>query len=184
MFLQYFYGSFASIVSIIVLSPRQRMHADPDMSVKEKGMKTKIALVFVLFVSIPLARSAPIEGAATQGWYYDAENHVVSLRIVNTSDVPITAFVLAVAVTDSNGPSEGGLIRDFLNHAVFVERYKGTGEASKRGGLESIPARGTSDEKVGVPADFRDFVATLTVVAFADKTASGVSPEEHAAVSL
>ena len=96
---------------------------------------------------------------------------------MNTNDVPITAFVLAVTVTDSNGPSEGGLIRDFLNPAVFLERYKGTGEASKRGGLESIPARGTYDEKIGVPADFRDFAATLTVVALADKTASAVSSE-------
>ena len=96
---------------------------------------------------------------------------------MNTSDVPITAFVLAVTVTDSNGPSEGGLIRDFLNHAVFFGALQRNRGSLQSRGTESIPARGTYDEKIGVAADFRDFAATLTVVAFADKTASAVSPE-------
>ena len=147
-------------------------------------MKSKLVLLLVaLLFSGTLARSAPVEGAAIQGWYYDAPNHVVSLRVVNTGDVPITAFILNMTITDSNGPSESGLIRDFLNHAVFLERNKGTqyDESFKNQVLpESIPVGGGYDEKVTVPQDFKDFSVTLTVAAFADKTASAVSPEAFA----
>jgi len=154
-------------------------------------MKTAPWLAFlVLFVHslsafapmpVPLARSAPITGAAIQGWYYDSPNDAVHLRIVNIGDKPITAFSLQMTVTYDNGiPVQIGWTRDFLNTSTFLERFKGTPNESvfrAKAGPESIPVAGSYDETIAVAPNLRDFSATLTVVAYADKNAEAVSKE-------
>jgi len=136
---------------------------------------TLIALLFLL--SGAKAQSAPIAGAAIQGWFYDSDSHAMNVHIVNTGDKAITAYELKVVTVDSGGNSStGGHGRDFLNSVAFLERFKGTPDEEtmrKQVGPESIPAGGSYDEKIGLPPGFRDFSVTLEAVAFADRTITG-----------
>ena len=153
-------------------------------------MKTAPWLAFlVLFVHslsafapmpVPQVRPAPIQGAAIQGWTYDAPTHTVNVRILNTGNKDITAYILDVTETDAAWPSEYHTLRDFLNNTVFLERIKGTANEEslkKRITSESIPVGGSFDEKLTVSPTFKTIDVTLEAVAFADKTAEAVSKE-------
>jgi len=125
-----------------------------------------VTLIALLFLSGAKAQSAPIAGAAIQGWYYDTTDHLVNLRVINTGEKVITAFTLDLTITTSDGVSHNKWTRDFLNSVAFAA------SGGTPSGPGPIPVGGSYDEKIGVPPDFKDFSAALILVAFADKTAS------------
>jgi hypothetical protein len=153
-------------------------------------MKTAPWLAFlVLFVHslsafapmpVPQVRPAPIQGAAIQGWTYDAPTHTVNVRILNTGNKDITAYILDVTETDAAWPSEYHTLRDFLNNTVFLERIKGAANEEslkKYVTAESIPAGGSFDEKLAVAPTFKTIDLKLEAVAFSDQTAQALSKE-------
>jgi hypothetical protein len=136
-----------------------------------------IFLAIALLLSSHVARSAPI-GAVVQTWHHDPQTNLVTVTIVNTSQKDITAFNLSLKITYQSGVSQYQWLRDLLNNAVFLERYKGTpNEQSIRQQLGPVafPAGGSYDEKIPVQPDFKDFEAVLDVVAFSDKTAEATN---------
>lgn len=145
-------------------------------------MRGKLVGWLLLFLTllIPLRTTAnPVTGAAIQGWYYDAPTNTVNVRIVNTSDKSITAFILDITETDAN-TSNYHLMRDFLDTAAFLEQVKDATNADairQSTGPESIPVGGSFDQKLPVPPTFKTINVTLEAVAFADGTASAISKE-------
>jgi hypothetical protein len=144
-------------------------------------MKVKTAVLFVVILFAGgVAHSAPIVGAAVQGWVYDAQTHTVSVRILNTSDKIINAFTLYVVQTDGNGVSNYHLMRDFLDTTAFFERVKDATNADalrQSAGPDSIPVGGSFDEKLTVAPTFKTLEVTLEAVAFTDGTASALSKQ-------
>jgi len=128
---------------------------------------------------IPQARLAPVTGAVIQHWIYDAPTRTVNVRILNTGNKPITAYILDVVETNADGPSESHALRDFLNNTVFLERIKGTAneESLKKHVTGPIPVSGSYDEKLTVSKTFKTIDLTVEAVAFSDKTAEAVSTE-------
>jgi len=131
-------------------------------------MRMRIGLLILLLgFSASIARSHPITGAVLQGWYYDQQDHLISLRVVNTGDKIITAFTLDVTITDSDGSSSHSRwTRDFLNSVAYAE------SGGQPRGPAPIPVGASYDEKIGVSPNYKDFSATLILAVFADKTAS------------
>jgi hypothetical protein len=136
-----------------------------------------ILLAVALLFSAHLARSAPI-GAVVQTWHHDPQTNVVTVTIVNTSQKDITAFNLSLKITYQGSVSQYQWLRDLLNSAVLLERFKGTPDEQsirQQVGPVAIPVGGSYDEKIPVQPDFKDFEAVLDVVAFSDKTAEATN---------
>jgi hypothetical protein len=147
-----------------------------------KDSKT-IGLVLLLLFSVcafavrPL-RASPLIGAVVQTWHYDSQTHVVTVRILNTSQKDITAFNLSLKITGQNGVSQYQWSRDLINTAVVLERFKGTASEQalrQERGDGKIPIGGSYDEKIPVQPGLTDFEAVLDVVAFSDKTAEATN---------
>jgi hypothetical protein len=128
-------------------------------------MKRTVAVLAVTLLWGGVAHSAPIAGAAVH-WYYDETDHLINLRLDNTSDKVITAFTLDLTVTtNDNRTSHSKWTRDFLNSVAYAA------SGGTPSGPGPIPVKGSYDEKIGVPPGFKDFNAVLVLVAFEDKTA-------------
>src|ERR1700756_4979681 len=146
-------------------------------------MRRLFQAVFALLLLVSFARSAPtITGAAVQTWHYDPQSHLITMRILNTSDKDITALGVAAnfTFTDKAGQDQVShviLLPDFLVQKVSLDRVRGTPEEERLlSGPEVLPAGGTYEEKTGVPPGFKDFSATIDVVVYADKTAETTNP--------
>jgi hypothetical protein len=140
-------------------------------------MKAKTVLLFVLMLVLipPLARSAPITGAQIQTWTYDADSREVSVRILNTSSQPITAFVLLVKTVSG----QWRINYDFFTARVSRETMRslsGTEPDVARRKPEAIAVGGYYDEKIPVQSD-KDFFAAIEAVAYENLTAEAVNPE-------
>jgi hypothetical protein len=150
-------------------------------------MRRLFQAVFALLLLVSFARSAPtITGAAVQTWHYDPQSHLITVRILNTSDKDITALGIAAnfTFTDKAGQDQVShviLLPDFLVQKVLLDMVRGTSEEDKlraQLGPEVLPAGGTYEEKTGVPpGGFKDFSATIEVVVYADKTAEATNPD-------
>jgi hypothetical protein len=141
-------------------------------------MKTMAAVLFfvLLFVAVP-ARSAPITGAQIQTWTYDADTKIVTVRVVNTSPQPITAYVLFVKA----GGSEWRTLQDFLSARAFHEKLRGFGLSEEQiaqvqFGPEAIPVGGYYDQQVSVAGlGFKDFFAAIEAVTFENNSMEAVN---------
>jgi hypothetical protein len=143
-------------------------------------MKKILALLILLSgFSASIASSRPL-GATIQTSQYDPLTGLVTVRILNTSQKAITAFTLAV-VTQANGQvNHYEWMRDFLNNAAVIERFKGTPDEQRAREVfapDAIAVGGYYDEKIPVAADNKDFSATVILVVYADKTAETTDPE-------
>ncbi len=135
-------------------------------------------MILVLLFSAQVTRSGPL-GAEVQTWHYDPQTHIVTVRIVNTSQKEITAFNLSLEVTIPGLVSRYQVMHDFLGAATVLDRFKGTPYEQHliaRGHQASLAVGGSYDEKVPVQPGFKDFKVVLDVVAFADKTAEATNP--------
>jgi hypothetical protein len=130
-------------------------------------------VLVLLLLSSCLARSAPITDVGLGTWRYDAQTHLVTVPILNSSQKSLTAFNLSLKVTAGGTVSEYQSGRDFLSVALLQERCKDTPKEAF--GTANISPGGVYEEKLGVPADFENITIVLDMVAFSDKTAEATN---------
>jgi hypothetical protein len=145
-----------------------------------QGGNVKRSILFAtvaLFVLPVLARSAPITGAQIQTWTYDQPTNTMTVRVVNTSAQPITAFVLM-----QKGDSVF-LIEDFLRSRTFHEAMRSLGATEEQNRQmdptpDALVSNATYDEKVvlGTGDDPKDFAPAIVAVAFEDNTTEASDP--------
>jgi hypothetical protein len=151
-------GLVAGALLLEVLLWKRFGSAEPK---KEKILMKKMLLLLLLLPALGL--SAP-QGATIQSWYHDPGDDLIHIRVVNTSEQPITAYVLALP--------NSTLVRDFINDTTLIERYRGTGDEDqiRRHVSGPIPPGGYYDELVAPQATFH---ASVEAVVFADRTTTG-----------
>jgi len=71
---------------------------------REKQMKRTLVVGLLLFLCLGVAESTPRAAkeiiGVSQTWTYDAATHIGTLRFVNTSHKPITAYNVSVYLTE------------------------------------------------------------------------------------
>jgi len=136
-----------------------------------------LMLMLLAVLVVPLRASPPI-GAVVQTWRYDSQANTVTVRIVNASQKDITAFNLSLKITYASAVSQYQWLRDLVNAAVLLDRFKGTANEHalrQEFGDGEIPIGGSHDEKISVQPGLVNFAAVLDVVAYSDKTAEATN---------
>jgi hypothetical protein len=139
-------------------------------------MKIVPVLLSLMFVASVQAQSpqAPI-GAVVQTWHADPATHIVTIRIVNTSQKDILAYNLSITETFIDGTtSHHELMTDLLDRMVNAQIAKGTtseSEFSSRFGNGTLAVGTAVDQNVAESNVVANVEAVVDMVAYVDRTA-------------